>query len=132
MREIDDKETLVPGHVYLAPPDYHVLVDDSLLALSTEAPVNHARPSIDVLFESAALAKGPGLVAVILTGSTADGAAGACVVKACGGKVVAQDPTTAEAALMPASAIAATRVDEILPIDEIGPYLTSTAKAKRA
>ena len=79
--EADDKTPLEPDHVYLAPPDYHLLVEDGHLALSTDAPVQYARPSIDVLFESAADAYGERAVGVVLTGANDDGAAGLARIK---------------------------------------------------
>ena len=120
--EANDKEPLVGGHVYLAPPDYHLLVDGNRFALSTEARVQHARPSIDVLFESAADVYGARTLGVVLTGANADGAAGTRRIRQRGGRVVAQDPATAEAPQMPAAAIEA-GVDQVLPLDEIGRYL---------
>lgn len=119
VREPVDKEQALPGHVYLAPADYHLLVDGEGLALSTEAHVNSARPSIDVLFESAADAYGRGVLAVILTGASADGARGCAYVKHCGGQVIAQEPETAESATMPRAAIRAAEVDHIAPLEQI-------------
>jgi two-component system, chemotaxis family, protein-glutamate methylesterase/glutaminase len=121
--EANDKEPLVGGHVYLAPPDYHLLVDGGRFALSTEARVQHARPSIDVLFESAGDVFGARTLGVVLTGANADGAAGARHIKRRGGQVVAQDPATAEAPQMPAATIATGVVDRVLTLDEIGGYI---------
>jgi two-component system chemotaxis response regulator CheB len=117
--EPDDKEPLDVGHVYLAPADYHLLVEAGSLALSIEAPVNHVRPSIDVLFESAAAAYGSAVIGVILTGSGRDGAYGCAQIKECGGVVLAQAVEDAECGEMPAAAIAAARVDLILPLSGI-------------
>ncbi len=89
--EPNDKEPLESGHVYLAPADYHLLLERGFLTLSTEAPVNHARPSIDVLFESAAVTHGRGVVGVILTGSNHDGAIGSTRIKERGGALLVQD-----------------------------------------
>ncbi|MCA1595635.1 MAG: chemotaxis protein CheB [Chloroflexi bacterium] len=121
--EPQDKETLQPERVYLAPPDYHLMVEDGAFALSTEAPVCSARPSIDVLFESVADAFGERAVAVVLTGSSADGARGAARVKREGGLVIVQDPATAESPVMPQAALAACQVDATLPLPKIAPYL---------
>jgi two-component system chemotaxis response regulator CheB len=121
--EADDKQPLQGGRVYFGPPDYHLLVERGQLALSTDARVCHARPSIDVLFESAADAYGDGVIAVVLTGASADGAAGATRVRERGGTVVAQDPRGAEAPAMPAAAIATGAVHHVLPLDEIAPFL---------
>lgn len=119
-----DKQWIRPGNVYLAPADYHLLVDrGGELSLSVDAAVAYSRPSIDVLFESAADAYLNGVVGVVLTGANADGARGAKRIKERGGFVVVQDPITAESAEMPKAAIEAARVDRILPLNRIGPFL---------
>ena len=112
--ECDDKEPIERGRVYLAPPDYHLLVDDSMFGLSLEAPVAYSRPSVDVLFESAAESYGPEMAAVVLTGANADGSRGAVKVREAGGLVLAQDPEEAERPEMPAAAIATGAVHEVL------------------
>jgi two-component system chemotaxis response regulator CheB len=119
----DDKTPLEPGHVYIGPPDYHVLVENGHLALSVDAPVQFARPSIDVLFESAADAYGDRLVGVVLTGANADGAAGLARIKDRGGVALVQDPETSMRRTMPDAAIAATTADAILPLDEMPKFL---------
>jgi two-component system chemotaxis response regulator CheB len=119
VREPDDDEPLTAPGVYLAPPDYHVLVEPGHIVLSTDDPVCFSRPSIDVLFESAADAYGPNVVAVLLTGANADGAKGLTRVKRAGGVAIVQDPRSAESPEMPAAAIAATAVDRILSLDAI-------------
>lgn len=129
--EAEDKQPFQGGRVYLAPPDYHLLVGDGRLALSVDERVQHARPSIDVLFESAADTYREGVQAVVLTGASADGALGAQRVKRHGGTVVAQDPKTAEAPAMPRAAIAAGAVDCVLPLPEIAAYLNVTAQGPR-
>jgi two-component system chemotaxis response regulator CheB len=130
--EAEDKARLEPGIVYIAPPDYHLLVEDRhSLALSTEGPVRSARPSIDVLFESAAAAYGPAVIAVLLTGASADGAEGLAHVKARGGRAIVEDPATAECATMPAAGIAAAAVDYVLPLERIGPHLVSLVEGSR-
>jgi two-component system chemotaxis response regulator CheB len=123
--EPDDKEPLSSGRIYLAPADYHLLVEPGALALSTDAPVAFSRPSSDVLFESAAATYGPGAVGVILTGANADGAAGARRVAERGGRVIVQDPAEAEAPAMPRAAIAAAGASEvrILPLAAIAAEL---------
>ncbi len=118
-----DKEWPRPGHVYFAPSDYHLLVSRGELSLSVDEPVSYSRPSIDVLFESAADAYGSQLIGIVLTGNNADGARGAKRIKQRGGTVIVQDPLTAEAPAMPQAAIQATSVDRILPLEDIGPYL---------
>jgi two-component system chemotaxis response regulator CheB len=130
--EADDKARLEPATVYIAPADYHLLVEDrGTLALSTDAPVRSARPSIDVLFETASDAYGPALLGVLLTGASADGAAGLARVKARGGRAIVQDPGTAECATMPAAGIAAAAVDYILPIERIGEHLVGLVRGTR-
>lgn len=125
VRETQDKEEILPGHIYLAPPDYHLLVEAGAFALSTEAPVWYARPSIDVLFETAADAYPGGVLGVVLTGSSQDGAAGAAHIKARGGRVIVQSPETAASPVMPQAAIEAKAADWILPLAEIGPMLAA-------
>jgi two-component system chemotaxis response regulator CheB len=121
--DASDKQTLDRNHVYLAPADYHLLVERGSLALSLEARVQYARPSIDVLFESAADAYGPGVIGVILTGANADGAEGLARIKRYGGVAIVQDPTEAERRAMPEAAIAATVADAVLPLAEIGKFI---------
>ena len=125
--ESEDKQRLVTRHVYVAPPAYHLLVDGSHLALSTEAPLNHSRPSIDILFESAAKSWAHRTAAVVLTGSNADGADGAAVVARHGGVVVVQDPAEAVRAEMPRAALAAVPDAVILPAEGIGGFLAGLA-----
>ncbi|MDT4897362.1 MAG: two-component system, chemotaxis family, protein-glutamate methylesterase/glutaminase [Acidobacteriota bacterium] len=121
--EPNDKEKLEPGHVYLAPRDYHLLIEKSIFALSTESPVAFARPSIDVLFESAAAIYHERVIGVILTGANSDGARGLAKIKAFGGLTVVQDPKSAESPAMPEAAIQMTAVDCILPLPQIAPFL---------
>jgi two-component system, chemotaxis family, protein-glutamate methylesterase/glutaminase len=121
--DAEDKMAIEPHTIYLAPPDYHLLVERGAFALSVDERVQFSRPSIDVLFESAADAYGPQLVGVVLTGANEDGAAGLARVKERGGVAIVQDPRTAERAEMPAAAAAATAADAILPLEEIGPFL---------
>jgi len=124
VKQADEKEEIVPGVIYVAPANYHLLVEeDRTFSLSVDVPVNYARPSIDVLFETAADAYGPRLVGVILTGASADGSYGLKRIKESGGLAVVQDPETAEADTMPRAAINTTEVDYVLPLEEIGPFL---------
>ena len=124
LTEPDDKEKVEPGRVYLAPRDYHLLIEESIFALSTESPVAFARPSIDVLFESAADIYRDRIIGVILTGSNQDGAKGLAKIKSWGGLAVVQEPESAESRAMPDAAIAAaTPVDRILPLPQIAPFL---------
>lgn len=126
-----DKDRLLPGRVYLAPADYHLLVDDEYLALSTEGPVNGSRPAIDVLFETAADAYRERLIGVLLSGNSRDGVAGLARIKQRGGLTVVQDPATSDAPRMPAAAVGAGVADRILPAAEIGPFLVATVIAAR-
>lgn len=122
--EAFDKEPLAVGHVHVAPAGYHVLIEaDGRLALSVDAKVNWARPSIDVLFESAARAFGPDLLCIVLSGANHDGAAGALLARGRGGLAVAQDPATAECAAMPAAAIARGGIGLVLAPDDIARLL---------
>ena len=119
-----DKDALAAGRVYLAPADYHLLVERrGAVALSTAAPVRAARPSIDVLFETAAAAYGASLIGVVLTGASADGAAGVAAIQRAGGTVIVQDPSTAECRIMPAAAVAATRDPLVVPLEAIALHL---------
>jgi two-component system chemotaxis response regulator CheB len=130
--DADDKQWIKPGHIYLAPADYHLLVErngeQGELSLSVDAKVEYSRPSVNVLFESAAFAYGPATIAVVLTGANADGAQGAKTIKQRGGFVVVQDPADAESPEMPRAAIAAARVDRILPLERIGPFLVELSR----
>ncbi|MDY3551775.1 chemotaxis protein CheB [Gemmata sp. JC717] len=124
VREADDKEPLTGGTVYFAPPDYHLLVEpDRRLSLSSEEQVHFSRPSVDVLFESAADVFGPGLVGVVLTGANADGARGLRAVLAAGGTGLVQAPTTAAATAMPLAALAAHPAARALTLDQIAAHL---------
>jgi two-component system chemotaxis response regulator CheB len=129
VREAEDKEPLSRGTVYFAPPDYHLLVEtDRFLSLSDDEPVLFSRPSIDVLFESAADAFGPGLIAVVLTGANQDGAKGLKAVAEAGGVAIVQNPESAFASAMPEAAIAACPGALVLSLDEIALYLQNAGK----
>ncbi|WKL57071.1 chemotaxis protein CheB [Asticcacaulis sp. ZE23SCel15] len=118
--EAEDKTPIEGGCVFFAPPDYHLLVERSFeLSLSSEAPVLFSRPSIDVLFETAADAYGDGLIGVILTGANNDGAEGLKAVMAYGGKGLIQTPATAFSRAMPEAAIEACPSALILDLDDI-------------
>jgi two-component system chemotaxis response regulator CheB len=131
--DADDKQWIEPGHMYLAPADYHLLIEKTAahgeLHLSVDEAVRHSRPSIDVLFESAADAYGSQLIGVVLTGSNEDGARGAKRIKERGGLVVVQDPRTAEAPEMPAAVAAMVQVDRILPLEAIASFLADVCQA---
>jgi len=118
--EADEKEKIEKGKVYIAPANYHLLIErDKTFTLTIDERVNYARPSIDVLFETAAEAYQNKLIGVVLTGSNNDGTKGLQRIKECGGLTIVQDPDTAESYYMPASAIASFLPDHILPLEEI-------------
>lgn len=119
VREIEDDDSLRAPGVYLAPPDYHVLIEPGRMVLSIDDPVSYSRPSIDVLFESAADVFGEKVIGVLLTGANQDGAHGLARIKQAGGYAIVQDPKTAESPEMPAAGIAATTVDQVLSLDDI-------------
>lgn len=121
--EPDDKESILPGRAYLAPRDYHLLVEKGTFALSTDAPVSFARPSIDVLFQSVADEYKEDAIGIILTGANRDGARGLAAIKLQGGLTLVEDPASAVCREMPDAAIAGTEVDRILTLAEIGPFL---------
>ena len=124
VKEAAEKEAIQPGIVYIGPANYHLLVErDKTLSLSIDAKVCYSRPAIDVLFETAAETYRSGLVGIILTGANEDGTAGLKKIKQHGGLTVAQNPATAEAALMPASAIRENIVDKICSLTEISALL---------
>ena len=126
VKEAEDKESLRPGIAYIAPPDYHLLIEkDATFSLSVDEKVNFSRPSIDVLFESAAVAYGLGLVGIVLTGSNSDGALGLKKIHANGGLTIVQDPLTAESPKMPQYCLDAFDPDHILSLEEIGPFINS-------
>lgn len=124
VREVEDKAPLSAGTIYFAPPDYHVLIDQGpQLALSADPEVNFSRPSIDVLFESAADVYGARLAAVVLSGANSDGADGVRAIRRAGGVVIVQCPDTAMARPMVDAAIAAVRVDAVMTAAEIAATL---------
>ena len=130
--DVQDKQFIKPGTIYLAPANYHLLVEKGQFDLSVDDAVHHSRPSVDVLFESAADAYGPRVIGLILTGSNVDGARGAQQIKRRGGLVVVQDPKTAEAPQMPQAVIDAGAVDQILPLNEIAPWLVERCHVDQA
>ncbi len=120
VREADEKEPVRPGTVYFAPPNYHLLIEsDHSFSLSVDPKVNFCRPSIDVLFESAADVYREALIGVLLTGANADGAKGLKAVKDNGGVTIVQEPSTAEVDAMPRAAIDLFSVDHIAALDQI-------------
>ena len=125
--DVHSGQPIEPGTVYFAPPDYHLLVDGDHFALSTDDLVEFARPSVDVLFESAADAFAPELVGVILTGTGRDGANGLRAIHDRGGHTIVQDPQTAVRSSMPEAAIAIGAAREVLPLAEIADRLVDLA-----
>ncbi|HVE78227.1 MAG TPA: chemotaxis protein CheB [Gemmatimonadaceae bacterium] len=121
--EVEDKQPINPGFLYIAPPDYHTLVEGKHFSLSTDAPVRFSRPSIDISFESVAEACGGTGIGVVLTGANDDGAGGLRRIVSRGGRGIVQDPATAEVATMPLAALRLVPEAEVVPLDEIGPYL---------
>jgi len=121
--EPDDKEPILGGHVYLAPRDYHLMIEKRSFALSTEAPVAFARPSIDLMFESAADEYGKKVIGLVLTGANSDGARGLAWIKSHGGLTIVEDPAEAAFPEMPSAAIRASTVDWVVPLKQITPLL---------
>ena len=132
VREAMDKETALPGSVYMAPPGYHLLIDaPGRLTLSVDEKVNFARPSIDVLFESAAWAYGLRLLGVVLTGANADGAAGLAAIRRAGGLCWVESPETASMPVMPARALAAVPDARVLSLGEMAEAFAGWPAAAR-
>jgi len=124
----EDGQPLQPGAIFVAPPDHHMLVDDGLIRLTRGAKENHARPAIDPLFRSAALACGPRVVGVLLSGRLDDGTAGLQAIKRCGGLAVVQDPDDAEQPEMPRSAMAHVDVDVCVAGARLGQVLADLVR----
>lgn len=131
--EATDKQAVQSGHVYFAPPDYHLLVDGDepgpSLALSIDEPVRYSRPSIDVLFESAADCWGPRLMAIVLTGANDDGARGLQMVSRAGGITVVQQPAQAVAQAMPEAALRSGAAQHVLELGQIRDLLAGLGEA---
>lgn len=133
VQEGEDKDRIEPGTVTIAPPNYHMLVDrEGRVVLSTDAPVMFSRPSIDVLFDSAAWAFGQAALGIVLSGANADGAAGLRAIRAAGGGCWVQDPASAVAAFMPRAALAAVPDAQSLAPAAIGAALAAVDHARRA
>ena len=128
VKEAEDKEAIRSGVIYIAPPGYHLLVEETQsFALSAEPPVNFARPSIDVLFTSAVEVYEEKLIGVVLTGANSDGAQGLAAIEAAGGMALVQSPESAEAPVMPHAALAACKHPKVLALEAIAPFLTELA-----
>lgn len=127
VREAEDKQPIVSGAAFIAPPDYHLLVEkDNRLSLSSDEAVHYSRPSIDVLFETAADAYGPALIGIILTGANDDGARGLRAIADAGGTALVQRVDLAYAQAMPRAALAACPSARELTLEEITKYLCET------
>ena len=124
VKEAHEKEMILPGTVYIAPANYHLLVEnDETISLTVDEKVNYARPAVDVLFETASDTYQDGLIGIILTGANSDGSKGLKKIKERGGLAIVQDPHTAVASSMPKAAIKETSVDYVLVVDEIAKKL---------
>ena len=124
VKDVDEKEKILPGVIYIAPSDYHLLIEqDYTFSLDYSEKVNYSRPSIDVTFQSAAEVYKENLVCLLLSGSNADGVVGLKYVKMWGGTAIVQDPKTAQVAYMPAQAVLNVAVDQVLNIEEISGFL---------
>ncbi|MEN3748111.1 chemotaxis protein CheB [Sphingomonas sp. HF-S3] len=130
VREAEDKEPIAPATVYFAPADYHLMVeDDATLSLSNDLPVHYSRPSIDVLFESAADAYGPEVIGIILTGANADGAQGLRAIIDAGGVGIVEAPDGAYADAMPRAAINLCPSASVLPLEAIASHLVKAGES---
>jgi two-component system chemotaxis response regulator CheB len=130
--EPGDKDPIERGRIYIAPPDYHLIVEPGEFALSTEGAVAYSRPSIDVLFDTAADSYSERLISVVLTGANDDGSYGSMRVRRRGGVTIAQEPAGAERPEMPAAAIATGAIQQVLPLDEIATALVSLTEGERS
>ncbi|PUZ27154.1 chemotaxis protein CheB [Chitinophaga costaii] len=132
VKEVEEKDLLQPGTIYLAPPDYHLLLESNgSLSLDYSEKINFSRPSIDVTFSSAARLYGPRLLAILLSGANADGVLGLHHVHKMGGMVAVQDPNSAEVRYMPQQAVEQGGVDKILQVKEIAPFINKFAAVTR-
>jgi two-component system, chemotaxis family, protein-glutamate methylesterase/glutaminase len=123
--EVEDKDQLEAGRVYIAPADYHVMVERGSLSLTVEEPIRYSRPSIDVMFTSAGDAYGKEAIGIVLTGANEDGARGLAHIVKRGGKALVQSPRTAEIPIMPDAAIRAVPTAEVLTLPQIGKRLVA-------
>jgi two-component system, chemotaxis family, protein-glutamate methylesterase/glutaminase len=125
--EVEDKQPVLPGHVFIAPPNYHLLFDRGVFSLTTDAPVRYSRPSIDVTFMSAADEYGRRTIGVVLTGANEDGALGLKRIADRGGYAMVQDPASAESPVMPQAALRAVTRSRVLPLARIAGHLVTIA-----
>jgi two-component system chemotaxis response regulator CheB len=133
VKEIEDKDFIQPGHIYIAPADYHLLFEDNRqLSLDLSEKVNYSRPSIDVTFESASEVYHSDLCCLLLSGANADGGESLRLVKKNGGQIAVQDPESASSPYMPQQALQRNEVDFILDIPEMGDFINALSPAKRS
>lgn len=129
VREAAEKTAITPGTIFVAPPGYHLLIeDDRTFSLSTDPKVSYVRPSVDVLFETAANAFGKKLIGIVLTGANSDGSAGLGAIAENGGLCLVQDPSGAEARIMPETAIRSCKTARIVPLERMAETLTEVMK----
>ena len=132
VKEADEKEEIKSGYIYIAPPNYHLLIEeDHTISLSTEEKKNYSRPSIDILFETAAIAYGNNLIGVVLTGANNDGAEGLLAIQNAGGFCIVQKPIDAEEETMPVAAIEKAKTNKILKLDEIANFIIKLDNPKK-
>ncbi|HUQ79541.1 MAG TPA: chemotaxis protein CheB [Gemmatimonadaceae bacterium] len=125
--EVEDKQPVLPGHVFIAPPNYHLLVDRGVFSLTTDAPVRYSRPSIDVTLMAAADEYGRHTIGVVLTGANEDGALGLKRIADRGGYTIVQDPATAESPVMPQAALRSVPRSRVIPLARIAGHLVTIA-----
>ncbi|HJT72091.1 MAG TPA: chemotaxis protein CheB [Terriglobales bacterium] len=131
VKEAEHGEAITPGHVYIGPPDEHLLVSRGKIQLAHSRLVRYSRPSIDLLFGSVAAVYGEQAIGVVLSGSNRDGADGIAVIKSAGGITLAQEPASAEYRIMPQAAIDTGCVDLVVPLDEMGKAITELLEKGR-
>ena len=132
VKEAEDKEDIQPGYIYTAPPGYHLLIEPThSFSLSVDDVVHYARPSIDVLFETAAAVYGQHLMGVLLTGANEDGAAGLKTIQDAGGIVMVQDPTTAVSSVMPEAGLKLTHTPHVYSLDELSQHIVEQVFLRR-
>lgn len=126
VKEVEDKVAILPGYIYVAPSDYHLLFEkETIISLDASEKINYSRPSIDVSFESAAESYGPRVLGIVLSGANADGTKGLQAIKQAGGLTIVQNPTTAEMPFMPKSALVNSNPDCVFTIEEIIAFLNN-------
>ncbi|PYV84122.1 MAG: chemotaxis protein CheB [Acidobacteria bacterium] len=124
VKQAEDGEPVLPGNIYIGPPDEHVLISKSKIQLAHSRLIRFSRPSIDVMFVSVAATYGDRAIGIILSGSNRDGSDGIAAIKRAGGITIAQDPATAEFRVMPQAAIDTGCVDFVLPLGKMGEALS--------